>query len=87
MGLYDMLKDQVGTIFLMYMAWNILQHEALEGMNEKNYSYKREMKNTKLFHKMANAHRKRNCLAKNKVNGETLFEDANIKDWVAKHFS
>ena len=56
-------------------------------MNEKNYSYKREMKNTKFVHKMANAHRKRNCLAKNKVNGETLFEDANIKEWVAKHFS
>ena len=56
-------------------------------MNEKNYSYKREMKNTKFFHKMANTHRKRNCLAKNKVNGETLFEDANIKEWVAKHFS
>ena len=36
-------------------------------------------KNTGYFHKMANAHRRRNCLGKISINGKTLEKEAEIK--------
>ena len=36
-------------------------------------------KNTGFFHKMANSHRRKNCLSKIKVNGTWLTEEQEIK--------
>ena len=36
-------------------------------------------RNTSFFHKMANSHRRRNCLSKIKINGTWLTEEQEIK--------
>ena len=43
-------------------------------------------KNTKFFHKMADTHKKRNSLAKIKINGSWLTEKADIKERVVQAF-
>ena len=42
--------------------------------------------NTKFFHKMANAHRKRNQLNRIKVNGRSLTKESEIKEEISRNF-
>lgn len=43
---------------------------------------KKGARNTRFFHRMDNAHRKRNSLAKIEINGSWLTKDADIKEGV-----
>ena len=43
-------------------------------------------RNTRFFHQMANAHRRRNQLTRVKVNGRWLTEESEIKEEVSKAF-
>ena len=43
-------------------------------------------RNTGFFHKMANSHRRRNCLSKIKVDGVWLTEEQEIKRGVVRAF-
>lgn len=47
---------------------------------------KEGLKNTKFFHKVINAHKRRDFLAKIKVNEEWLLEEINIKQGMAWAF-
>ena len=43
-------------------------------------------RNTDFFHKMANAHRRRNCLNNISINGRKLVKEADIKDGLVNAF-
>ena len=43
-------------------------------------------RNTSFFHRMANSHRRRNCLSKIKINGIWLIEEQEIKGGVVSAF-
>ena len=43
-------------------------------------------RNTGYFHRMANAHRRRNCLRKISINGKMLEKEAEIKDGLINAF-
>ena len=43
-------------------------------------------RNTDFFHRMANSHRRRNCLSKIKINGIWLTEEQDIKGGVVSAF-
>ncbi|RVW29031.1 hypothetical protein CK203_088919 [Vitis vinifera] len=68
-----------------FKKWVELE-EISGGKNQESYGQKKGDKNTRSFHKMANAYRRRNFLKKLRVNGVCLERENSIKEGVAGAF-
>ena len=65
----------------MYKKWVMSWRQ-----KSKEIWLKEEDRNTRFFHQMASAHRKRNQLTRVKVNGRWLTKESEIKEEVSKAF-
>ena len=68
-----------------YKKWVLLE-EASRRRKSREIWLKEGDRNTRFFHHMANAHRKRNWLARVKLNGRSLIEESEIKEEVSRPF-
>ena len=96
MGFWDS-KELLGTLSIEeeiarealrveFQKW-ALKEETSWRQKSREVWLKESDKNTIFFfHKMANAHKKRNFLAKVKINGAWLTEEADIKAGIAQAF-
>ena len=68
-----------------YKKWVLLE-EASWRQKSREIWLKEGDKNTRFFHQMTNAHRKRNWPARVKLNGRSLIEESEIKEEVSRAF-
>ena len=69
----------------LYKKWALLE-EVSWRQKSREIWLKEGDRNTKFFHKMANAHRRRNQLNRIKVNGRCLTEESEIKEEIGRNF-
>ena len=69
----------------LYKKWALLE-EVSWRQKSREIWLKEGDRNTKFFHKMANAHRRRNQLNRIKVNRRCLTEESEIKEKVGRNF-
>ena len=69
----------------LYKKWALLE-EVSWRQKSREIWLKEGDRNTKFFHKMANAHRRRNQLNRIKVNGRCLTEESEIKEEADRNF-
>ena len=68
-----------------YKKWVLLE-EASWRQKSREIWLKEGDRNTRFFYQMANAHKRRNWLARVKVNGRWFTEDSEIKEEVSRAF-
>ena len=69
----------------LYKKWTLLE-EASWRQKSREIWLKEGDRNTKFFHQMANAHRRRNQLNRIKVHGRCLTKESEIKEEVSRTF-
>ena len=80
-------------VYYLWRSWKLERKQ--KGILKNGFSWRQKSrevwlkegdKNTGFFHKMANSHRRKNCLSKIKVNGTWLTEEQEIKGGVVGAF-
>ena len=68
-----------------YKSWALLEEISWRQKSRETW-LKEGDRNTRFFHRMANAHRRRNCLKSICINGRKLDKEADIKDGLVDAF-
>ena len=68
-----------------FKTWALME-EIYWRQNSRETWLKEGDRNTDFFHRMANAHRRRNCLNNISINGRKLVKEADIKDGLVNAF-